>query len=108
MRDFRALIQDAFEISCNNKNIQIDHKEKTDITSLTGKLIKEKLLDGRLQEWSDAFTSVANESSHRDFPTDKDLQNYILKRKILLTFQLGAHLLRELEKLAIQMYNTIF
>lgn len=69
----------------------------TNISNLTRFLIKEKQLDGRLLSWFDAFTSIANLASHKDFPSKKDLKNDAMRSRLLLTFYLGMQLLNELE-----------
>ena len=98
LRDLRALVQESMEIVCEKKNIDITKIKKLDIGSLSSVLIKHNVLDGKLNEWFRAFSSVANLASHKGYPSEKDFRNYYVKEKVRITILLGAHLIYEMEK----------
>ena len=98
LRDLRALVQESMEIVCEKKNIDITKIKKRDIGSLSDALIKHNVIDGKLNEWFRAFSSVANLASHKEYPSEKDLRNYYVKEKVRITILLGAHLIYEMEK----------
>lgn len=97
LRDLRALVQQAEENVAKKKNIDISEIAAPDVNKLAALLIKEKLLDGRLYPWFQAFATIANIASHRDFPTQEELEDWTLRRRIFLTIYLGRQLLEELE-----------
>jgi len=102
LRDLRALVQQALENVINNFNL--DGGSLTNINKLASFLVNKQLLDGRLLSWFNAFTSIANIASHKDYPTKKDMESHALHERILLTFNLGLHLLEELDGLVKQQY----
>jgi len=97
LRDLRALVQQALENVINYFNL--DGASLNNINQLSSFLINKQLLDGRLLSWFNAFTSIANIASHKDYPTKNDMSNYVLQERIILTFYLGLHLLKELDRL---------
>jgi len=97
LRDLRALVQQAQENVAKLKNLDYSGISKPDVNKLASFLIKKKQLDGRLRPWFNAFASIANIASHRDFPTKQDMQDSILRTRILLAFYLGIQLLMELD-----------
>ncbi len=102
LRDLRALVQHALEITCQKKRIDISTMKDLDISRLSGELIGKNIIDGKLQNWFHAFASIANLASHKVFPTDKDLERLNLAQRIMMTFQLGAQLISELESVLIK------
>lgn len=105
LRDLRALVQESMEIVCEKKNIDIAEIKKRDIGNLSGILVKHKIIDGKLIEWFRAFSSVANLAAHKEFPSEKDLSNYHLKERILMTLLLGTHLISEIERTITKPYK---
>ena len=97
MRDLRALVQQAQENVAKFKNLDYSNISEPNINKLASFLIKRKQLEGRLQPWFGAFASVANIASHKDFPSMKDMQNDIIRKRVLLTFYLGVQLITELD-----------
>ncbi|UCE16167.1 MAG: hypothetical protein JSV12_00670 [Candidatus Bathyarchaeota archaeon] len=97
LRDLRALVQQAQENVAKLKNLDYSSLSRQNIHNLADFLIRKKQLDGRLLPWFDAFASIANIASHRDFPTKQDMQDFTLRTRILLTFYLGIQLLQELD-----------
>jgi len=97
LRDLRALVQQALENVINYYNLE--EVSLININKLASLLIKNQLLEGRLLSWFNAFTSIANIASHKDYPNKKDMENNIIQDRILLTFYLGLHLIKELDDL---------
>ena len=108
LRDLRALVQESMEIVCEKKNIDIAEIKKRDIGNLSGILVKHKIIDGKLIEWFRAFSSVANLAAHKEFPSEKDLSNYHLKERILMTLLLGTHLISEIERTITKPYKISY
>lgn len=100
LRDLRALVQQAQENVAKLKNIDYSSISNPNINNLAHLLIKKKKLNGRLKPWFEAFSSIANIASHRDFPTKQDMKNNVLRTRILLTFYLGLQLFKELDNAA--------
>ena len=100
LRDLRALVQQAQENVAKLKNIDYSSISNPNINKLAHLLIKKKQLNGRLKPWFEAFSSIANIASHRDFPTKQDMKNSVLRTRILLTFYLGLQLFKELDNAA--------
>jgi len=105
MRDLRVLVQEACKLSCKNLRIQFntnsDDKGKKDptIENYINRLIEHDKLDKSLGKMSAAFTVIANESSHRTYPTDDDLNQPMVKMRIMLAFRIGAHLIKEMSEI---------
>lgn len=106
LRDLRALVQESMEIVCQKKKIDITKIKNHDIGNLSGVLVRHKVIDGKLIEWFRAFSSVANLASHKEFPTEKDLSNYHLKERILMTLLLGTHLISEIGRTITKPYKV--
>lgn len=98
LRDMRVLVQVAMESVCKKKNIPLDKEDNT-IGKISAKMFTGDRKDAILSNWFLAFSSSANSSSHKDFPTKEDLKDYTLKHRIMITFILGAHLIEELQKM---------
>lgn len=97
LRDLRALVQQAEENVAKKKNIDSSKITSPNVNKLAAFLVREKQLDGRLYPWFQAFTAIANLASHRNFPTNEELKDHTLRKRILLTIYLGEQLLQELE-----------
>lgn len=97
LRDLRALVQQAQENVAKLKNLEYSKISNPDVNKLAAFLIKNKQIDGRLNPWFLAFTSIANIASHGDFPTKQCMENPVLRTRVLLAFHLGIHLLEELD-----------
>jgi len=96
LRDLRALVQQAQENVAKFKNLDYSVIPEPNINKLASFLVGKKQLDGRLLPWFNAFTSIANIASHKDFPSKKDMQNETTRSRVLLTLYLGLQLLEEL------------
>ncbi|QLH11257.1 hypothetical protein [Nitrosarchaeum sp. AC2] len=96
MRDLRALVQEAMEITCEKKKISLGNIQNKKIINITDKMKKVGMIDDVLYNWFLTFSSGANLSSHKGFPTRKDMQNGITRRRIMTTFFMGTHLISEL------------
>ena len=94
LRDLRALIQDAQEYVLTNYQIPIPDNQN--VSKFAHQLARENIIDGRLLNWFLAFTSIANLSSHGDFPNQQELKDPKIKDRVRITFRLGLHLLKEL------------
>ena len=95
----RALVQDAMKIASEKKGLNIKNIDKPNVNNLTAKLINEGLLDGRFQEWAKAFTAFANLGGHSKIePTNEELSNPIIRKRVVLTIFLGIQLIEEIEK----------
>jgi hypothetical protein len=97
LRDLRALIQQAEENILRLKFPEDEIPNNTTIKTLTGILIGKKLLPGRILPWIDAFLSVANQSSHKDFPSSTEMENSNVRKRVMLTFETGFQILEELD-----------
>lgn len=97
LRELRALVQQAEENVAKKKSIDLSKVSEPNVNNLAAILVKERLIDGRLIHWFQAFSTIANIAAHKNFPTQKDLKNFTLRGRILLTIYLGRHLLEELE-----------
>ena len=67
------------------------------IHKLAETLVKKGCLDNKLISWFDAVTSVANMASHKDYPTEKDMEDCRTRKRVILTLYLGLQLLEELD-----------
>lgn len=101
LRDLRAVVQDAMEITCDKNNVDLKGIKNLKIGNISGKMKEAKLIDEAIYNWFMAFSSVASKASHGEYPTKKDLENYTLRRRIMATFLFGTHLIEELEKILI-------
>ena len=99
LRDLRALVQESLEIVCQKKKADLSsvNKKKFNIKSLSDILFKEKIIDDGLRSWFDAFSSVANNASHRGFPSKVELEKPNFENRIILTISIGMHLISELD-----------
>ena len=97
LRELRALVQQAEENVAKMKSVDVSRIGELNVNNLAVALIKEKVIDGKLSPWFLAFSSIANIAAHRNYPTKKDLENWTIRRRILLTLYLGRQLLEELE-----------
>lgn len=97
LRDLRALVQDAQEYVLMEKGVETP--EKPDIRKFTHILIKNNIIDGRLENWFAAFTSIANLATHGDFPNEEEIDDLIIVRRVHMTIKLGLHLLKELDSI---------
>ena len=101
LRDLRAVVQEAMQLTCEKKKVDLGSIQKRKIGNLSEKMKKSNIIDEDMYNWFLAFSSVANKASHGGFPTKKDLENSTLRRKIMTTFLLGNHLVEELENILI-------
>jgi hypothetical protein len=99
LRDLRVLVQRALKQVCNKKHVKISDIKDQSINNLAGRLIRRTGLTAQQSAWFTAFSSVANFSAHDDYPTKKDMQEYHIRHRVMITFVLGTHLLSELEHL---------
>jgi len=97
LRELRALVQQAEENVAKAQLVDLAKISELNVNNIAAVLVKEKLIDGRLIHWFQAFSTVANVAAHRNFPTQENLKNFTLRRRILLTIYLGRQLLEELE-----------
>jgi hypothetical protein len=97
LRELRALVQQAEENVARMKSVDLSKIGELNVNSLAAALIKAKVIDGKLSPWFQAFSSVSNIAAHRNFPTRTELENWTLRRRVLLTLYLGRQLLEELE-----------
>jgi|GEM_PF-5506266 len=94
LEDFiNAAKEIAVDLEFDPKRIKIRHVQ----TPKIGLDYTAELYDGKLCLWFQAFTAIANIASHRNFPTKKEIEDYTLRRRILLTIYLGRQLLEELD-----------
>ena len=91
----RKLVQDAEEIVCKRKNLQLP--KKSDVQSLADVLRESNTIDIELEKWFDIITSYTNYASHKTFPKKEDLiGNPWLKDRLIITFLIGMNLIKEL------------
>lgn len=96
--DIRPLVQDALKIACSKFGIDLTDGKNQNPNSLAGKLISSKILDGRLKEWFSAFTAYANIGSHSKIePSIEDMNEFVIRKRIVLTILLGIHLVEEIK-----------
>jgi len=62
LRGMRALIEGLCKEICKIKGFEIT--EKPNIPKLCSILISNKIIDGHMRSWFDAFYSIANEAAH--------------------------------------------
>ncbi|MGI0073483.1 MAG: hypothetical protein ACREA3_06705 [Nitrosotalea sp.] len=101
LRDLRALVQEAMEITCEKKKVDLGNMQSRKIGNISAKMKESQIIDESLYNWFLAFSAEANKASHRGFPTKKDMENYTLRHRIMATFLLGTHLVEELEDVLI-------
>jgi hypothetical protein len=104
LRDLRALVQEALVLTCKNLNLWYTYtngekKKESKIHEMVDLLISNGSLDKHQRYFASAFTDVANLSSHGDYPDHKAMEDYLTRGKILITFQIGANLIKHLEKI---------
>lgn len=98
LRDLRALVQHGLEIVIKKKCENINLKQnELNIWTLSDILIKEKILKEELKHWFSAFSSVANNSSHRLFPDKNDLETPNVEDRVILAISVGMYLIHELD-----------
>lgn len=96
--DIRPLVQDALKLTCNKKGIDLSGDVKLNPNTLIDLLIKERSLDGRFKAWASAFTGFSNIGSHSKIePTDEELDDPVIRKRVVMTILLGVHLIEELE-----------
>ncbi len=96
--DIRPLVQDALRIACEQIDLKISDIDDPDPNKLIGQLIGHKIVDGRFQEWTRTFTAFSNIGSHsKTMPTNEELEDKIIRKRIVLTILLGVHLIQEVE-----------
>ena len=93
------MIQHALKITCEKKDVDISDLTNLNISNLTGKLIGAGLMDKSSQKWSEAFAHDPNESAHSVFPTEMDLLNPNVRRRVFLSFQVGLSILFTLQQI---------
>lgn len=96
LRDLRALIQQAEENIVKEKMPSYEVDANTNVTKLAKVLVEKNLLQGKTIPWVEAFCSIANQSSHKDFPSAKDMEDSIIHKRTMLTFETGLEILEEL------------
>lgn len=97
LRDLRALVQTAQEFVIRKKLV-IQTERDSSVQKLGSILVDKKVVDEGLRHWFVAFSSVANESSHKLYPSQDDLSDHVSKQRVMVTIQIGRQLIRELEK----------
>lgn len=97
MRDLRALVQEAQEFVLRKK-LGKEPDNDASVQKLGAVLVDNKVIDDVLRHWFNAFSSVANKSSHNSYPSKEDLEDYNVRNKIIIAFHIGKHLIKELEK----------
>ena len=93
LREIRPIIQEALMITCSKNNVDITDMNSVNVSNLVGKLIGAKLLDGSNQKWVEAFAHEPNQSVHRIYPTQDDLEKIDVKERIKLSFQVAIYIL---------------
>ncbi len=97
--DIRPLVQDALRIACEQIDLNISDIDHSNPNKLIGQLIHHKIVDGRFEEWTRTFTAFSNIGSHsKTMPTDEELEDKIIRKRIVLTILLGVHLIQEVER----------
>jgi hypothetical protein len=109
LRDLRVLLQEACKLSCENLGIDTNPSEEINKDQTKGEtkkiheyvslLVKNKKLDPTVASLSAAFTTIANLSSHGTYPSDDDLNNYMIKLRTMITFQIGTYMIKELSEI---------
>jgi hypothetical protein len=96
LRNLRALVQQAEEDLAKAKGLDYSEIKEPTINKLASFLCEKKVIDGQLIPWFNAFTSLANPAAHKIFPTKEYMSISVNKKRIILTFRIGCHLLDEL------------
>jgi hypothetical protein len=106
--DIRRIVQDAMMITCVKKGIDFPEESNRNPNTLVGVLIQNHVLEGKFQEWTKAFTAFSNNGGHSIIePTERDLEDLILRKRIVLVIMLGIQLMEELQKsLEQENFNT--
>jgi hypothetical protein len=102
MRDLRALVQESLVLTCRNLNllnVNTQANKEPKIHEMVELLISKGRLDRNMRHFANAFSDVANLSSHGTYPEQKDMEDFLTKSKILMTFQIGAHLIKRLDEI---------
>jgi len=100
LRDLRVVIQEALEQIAEHRKVELANISRPNIPKLAQRLKDANVLDELLLPWFSAFTSIANLSSHRLFPSSADLKEPVMRRRVLTCFAIGRQLLIELEACA--------
>lgn len=98
LHEIRPLVQHALKITCDKRNVDLSTISRLTISTLTGRLISEKILSGSLQKWAEAFSHEPNESLHSIYPTEDDLFDPIVRSRIILSFQVGLNIIQSLHE----------
>lgn len=95
IRDLRALIED-YSRELLKKN-GVSFEEKDELHELKSKMIQNKLVEGRLNSWFEAFAAFGNKSAHENYPTKEQVhESQILRNRTELTILIGKVLLSEI------------
>lgn len=94
LRNLRVLVQMSMETVYKKNQIQIP--KKPSINTLCSELIKNEILDEVMRAWCCAFTSVANLSAHREFPSNDEFFNQNTEDRIKITILLGIYIINSL------------
>jgi hypothetical protein len=98
--DIRPLVQDALKYACIDKEVEFGKEDERKPGLFMGKLIGKKLMDGKFQNWVDSFTAFSNIGNHSKIePTDEDLADLVVRKRVVLTIMNGIHLIAEVEKM---------
>lgn len=100
LRDLRVAIQEALQQIAKRRKVRTADISRPNIPRLAQRLKDANVLDELLLPWFFAFTSIANISSHRVFPTSDDLKDSVMRGRVLTCFAIGRQLLIELEACA--------
>jgi hypothetical protein len=100
LRDLRVLMQEALEQVAKLRKVQIADISSPNISKLADKLKNANVIDELLLPWFHAFTTIANLSTHRLFPSREDLKDSVIRMRVLACFVIGRQLLLELEACA--------
>jgi hypothetical protein len=98
LRDLRALVQEAQEIVLKKKLGRGAEREDS-VAKLGNILVDNKIVDESMRHWFAAFASVANHSSHKSYPSKTEIEDYDIRNRIMLTFEIGRQLILELSKI---------
>lgn len=102
--DIRQIVQDSMMITCVKKRITPPDESRRNPNTLVGALIASGVLDGRFTEWTSAFTAFSNVGGHsRVEPTDSELDDPVLRKRIVLVIMIGIQLIEELNKILKQL-----
>lgn len=105
LRALRALVEEALKLLYRKSKVGIE-KRNAKINDFSEALIDRQIIDGELRYWFGAFSSTANLAAHGVYPTNTELNNDVLRHRIVITFLIGTHIIIELEKSALNIKSN--